>query len=332
VNGPTDPEATPADIEALASDRASARAARDFARADELKASIEAAGWKVVDDGPRYTLTPAHPPDLLADGRVVYGSANSVPSRLGDPTRGLASAIVLVGDRLEETLSTVRAIAASTGSDVDVVLVVADGAVARAAIMDGLAEATGSPAVDVGGGDEQASGRLVEVLWTGDSMSLGGSLEAGVRRASGAIVALIEAGAVLEGDPVSAIEEALGDPTVAVVGSEGLASADLHRFERSAPEGPVTALGPTIVALRRADAGRIEGVDPRLTSYAGVIAWVSLALREAGASGEVRRAVALDLPVRARPIEGGDERGALVQRRDRYRIAARFGEDPELTS
>ena len=53
----------PDDVEALAAERVAARAERDFARADELRARIEAAGWKVVDDGPRYTLSPARPPD-----------------------------------------------------------------------------------------------------------------------------------------------------------------------------------------------------------------------------------------------------------------------------
>ena len=37
---------------ALAEERSRARLERDWSRADELKASIAAAGWKVVDDGP----------------------------------------------------------------------------------------------------------------------------------------------------------------------------------------------------------------------------------------------------------------------------------------
>ena len=42
-------KAAPAEIVALADARAAAKAARDWARADELRAQIDAAGWTVVD-------------------------------------------------------------------------------------------------------------------------------------------------------------------------------------------------------------------------------------------------------------------------------------------
>ena len=49
---------------ALADARAIARAERDWARADALRARIDEAGWKVEDAGFSYALTPAAPPDL----------------------------------------------------------------------------------------------------------------------------------------------------------------------------------------------------------------------------------------------------------------------------
>ena len=42
-------EAAPAEIVALADARTAAKTARDWARADELRAQIDAAGWTVVD-------------------------------------------------------------------------------------------------------------------------------------------------------------------------------------------------------------------------------------------------------------------------------------------
>ena len=45
----TESETAPAEIIALADARAAAKAARDWARADELRAQIDAAGWSVVD-------------------------------------------------------------------------------------------------------------------------------------------------------------------------------------------------------------------------------------------------------------------------------------------
>jgi len=52
------PEAPP-EVVALAEERVAARAARDFARADELRDAIAAAGWTVRDGPDGYELTPA---------------------------------------------------------------------------------------------------------------------------------------------------------------------------------------------------------------------------------------------------------------------------------
>ncbi len=48
----------PPDVHALAAGRQDARAAKDFARADELREQIEAAGWDVRDDPGGYRLVP----------------------------------------------------------------------------------------------------------------------------------------------------------------------------------------------------------------------------------------------------------------------------------
>jgi cysteinyl-tRNA synthetase len=48
----------PAEVHELARSRHDARAAKEFARADELRAEIEAAGWDVRDDPDGYRLVP----------------------------------------------------------------------------------------------------------------------------------------------------------------------------------------------------------------------------------------------------------------------------------
>jgi cysteinyl-tRNA synthetase len=45
-------------VHELARSRQAARAAKEFARADELRAEIEAAGWDVRDDPGGYRLVP----------------------------------------------------------------------------------------------------------------------------------------------------------------------------------------------------------------------------------------------------------------------------------
>ena len=51
-------EDAPAELHDLARGRQDARAAKDFARADELRGQIEAAGWEVRDDPAGYRLVP----------------------------------------------------------------------------------------------------------------------------------------------------------------------------------------------------------------------------------------------------------------------------------
>jgi cysteinyl-tRNA synthetase len=51
-------ESAPSELHDLARGRLEARAAKDFARADELRVEIEAAGWEVRDDPGGYRLVP----------------------------------------------------------------------------------------------------------------------------------------------------------------------------------------------------------------------------------------------------------------------------------
>ena len=81
----TRPDPPPPEIVDLARERSAARAARDWPRADALRAEIEAAGWKVVDAGTDFRLEPAAPP-TVEDGEIVrYGAAATVPSVLDEP-------------------------------------------------------------------------------------------------------------------------------------------------------------------------------------------------------------------------------------------------------
>ena len=58
LSGLAEQEEAPSEVHALAAGRQEARAAKDFARADELREQIEAAGWDVRDDSGGYRLVP----------------------------------------------------------------------------------------------------------------------------------------------------------------------------------------------------------------------------------------------------------------------------------
>ena len=88
----------PEDVLTAAHDRAKARAAHDWPEADRLRDVIEAAGWKVVDHGTDFALSPAAPPDVADDARIRYGASRNVPSRLEAAPVGLATILLLATD------------------------------------------------------------------------------------------------------------------------------------------------------------------------------------------------------------------------------------------
>src|SRR5687767_8662173 len=95
---PVTRERIPSEVLDAAHARSRARAARDWPEADRLRAEIEAAGWKVVDRGTDFALSPASPPTIEEGARVRYGSSAAVPSRLDDAPVGTASIVVVAAE------------------------------------------------------------------------------------------------------------------------------------------------------------------------------------------------------------------------------------------
>ena len=115
----------PDEVLSAAHARSTARAERDWAEADRLRSVIEAAGWKVVDRGTDFALSPAAPPDIEEGSRIRYGTSRNVPSLLAEPPVGLATVVMIATDwpaDVERALPALR----STSPDGTTIVVVAD--------------------------------------------------------------------------------------------------------------------------------------------------------------------------------------------------------------
>jgi hypothetical protein len=315
---PGDP--VPADIRAMADARALARAERDWAEADRLRAAIEDAGWKVVDRGFSYRLSPAHPPDVVSDDVVRYGRSASVPSRLDAPSVGIATVVLVATDRPGDLVGALAALRIHAPAGTQVV-VVADGPSHE--LESTLVEETAR------GG----AGLAVDVIRTSKRLGPTAALNAGIRQAGASVVILLDTSAEPTGDIVTPLLAALEEPSVAVVGASGLVSADLRHFTLAAP-GDVAVVDATCLAFRRADAASRGPLDERFHRAAGLATWWSLVLRDEGEGSAPRRAVALaGLPLARRetdaasPLDGHRDR---EERRDSYRILDRFGGRTDL--
>ncbi len=304
----------PDEVLTAAHERAAARAAKDWATADRLRAEIEAAGWMVVDRGTDFALSPSAPADIEDGARVRFGASRNVPSRLEEPAVGLATVVLIATDWPTDVERAVAAVQRHAPAGTSIV-VVADGpSDASGEVLDGL---TG-----------------VDTVWTSERLGHGAATNIGIRRSTGPVVVLLDPSVEPTGDVITPLVRALDDPTIALAGGWGLTSADLRTFEE-APPGDVDAIEGYLLAFRRDDAADRGPFDERFRFYRNLDIWWSLVLRDEGEGETPRRAVRLaDLPATRHEHRGwssvDDEERTRQSKRNFYRIIDRFGSRRDL--
>jgi hypothetical protein len=306
----------PDDVLSAAHARSAARAARDWAEADRIRAEIEAAGWKVVDRGTDFALEPARPPTIEEGSVVRYGASLDVPSRLDAAPVGTATVVLVATDWPADVERALAALRAHTPDGTSIV-VVADAPSAEQ-------EAALPP------DDDQ-----VETVRTSQRLGTAAAINIGIRRASGPIVIVVDTSVEATGDIVTPLVRALDDATVGVAGGFGIVSADLRSFE-DAPPGDVTAVEGYAIAFRRADAAERGPLDERFRFYRNLDIWWSLVLRDEGEQATPRRAVSVEIPATRHEHRGWSslpeaDRDRL-SKRNFYRIIDRFGHRRDLAS
>lgn len=308
----------PREVRQLAEARKVARDDRDWAEADRLKQQIEAAGWKVVDQGRSFDLIRARPPDLELDGIRRYGGSASVPARLGEPPRLAISVIGVV-----ENEGPAAAFLAPA-DDVELVLVANGPINAAGAALRALpaAPADGSP---------------IEVIWTNGRFGRAAALNAGIRRARGRTVVLADPARDLSLEQVRAVAAALDDEGVGVAGGAGLRSQNLRDFEPATPAGDATSIDGRLLAFRRDDYVARGPLDEHFADPHRLDTWWSLVLRDEGPDRPPRRARVVDVGLEP-PAPNGrqpDEPTAghsRAERRNFYRLIRDFGGRRDLGS
>ena len=315
-------ERIPDEVLAAAHARSRARAARNWAEADRLRTEIEAAGWKVVDRGTDFALSPANPPDIEERGRVRYGSSSSVPSRHDETPVGTVSVVVLATEHpadLERALGPLRDYAPD---GTQLVVVANDPSDEQTAALEAIEQ------LDAG-----APGVATEVVWTSARLGHAAALNAGIRRCSAPVVVLLDTSIEPRGDILSPLVAALEDADVGIAGGWGIVSDDLRRF-RDAPSGDVDAIEGYLLAFRRSDYADRGPLDEAFRFYRNLDIWWSLVLRDGGEEGPARRAVAVDVPAERHEHRGWaslpDAERDRLSKRNFYRIIDRFGSRRDL--
>jgi hypothetical protein len=315
----------PDEIVALARQRTGARATHDWARADALRAEIEAGGWKVIDRGTAFRLEPAAPPTVEEEGVVRYGAASAVPSVLEEPPSARFSVELVADDWPDDLARMLAGLRAHAPDGTHVVIVANDPSPEQEARL-----APGTPDLAAIAGAEP------EVIWTSERLGPATARNVGLRRARGAIVVLADTSLEPTGDALSPLEVVLDDPGAAVAGAFGFVSSDLRRFEE-APGPAVDAVELDWAAFRRDDYLALGPLDEKLTSDRNLATWWSLVLRAGPEDGPPPRgAVRLDLPLVRHARHGSStlpeaQRNRLAKR-DFYRVLDRFRHRRDLLS
>jgi hypothetical protein len=264
----------PADVAALAQQRADARTARDFAAADELRDRIADAGWLVVDVADGFELKPKPPYDVLA-------SLRDLPDNSEAPDTHRVSVSVLVDGWPDDVRTCVDALLSRTADDV-------------------VVQALDAGNVD-GAGDvlhEFAGPRLREwhlsgpVGWSAARIAL-------LRADTATVHVWCDLSTVLDGDAITPLVEAIeSDDAVVAAGWRGV-NVDLDDEWRSfvdAGPGDVDAVLGYLFAMRRSAALRAGGPHPKARFYRNADMEFSFALREANRGARIV-APSADLPV-----------------------------------
>lgn len=250
----------PAEVVRLAEARAAARAAKDFARADELRGHIAAAGWGVEDSPDGWRLQPK-PTSSDLSHRMP---ASQVASLLeDDPAFDI----------------TVQWLCQGWPEDVDRGIAAFRKDAAPFSVQDMVVDLTGQGSERWGAG--------VEVLSLEERTGWAAAMNAGLSRSLGRVVVVADSSVEPTGDVLGPLVAALDDPELGVCGPFGLVTADLRRFDESLQAGPCDAVEGYLMALRRETLRTVGLFDQHFRWYRTADIELSFRVRDAGFRAEV---------------------------------------------
>jgi cysteinyl-tRNA synthetase len=245
----------PPEVQALLDQRSAARAARDWTTADALRDRLGELGWEPID-GPRGSR---------ARPRLPVSPAPELVSLLDEPA-SLATSVLLIADEHGDDLARFLAgMAAHRPPDIGWELLVVGN----------------SPSYDLDA-VLSAAGQAATILPSGERLGWADAANLGLRRARGAVVAMVDTSLEPTGDWLTPLLAAFDDATVGIAGPWGVSSTNGREFAE-APPGAVDAVEAYCLAVRR-DALRAAGggFDHRFRFYRNADLDLSFAVRAAG--------------------------------------------------
>jgi hypothetical protein len=294
-------------VRRLIDERTTARAARDWERADALRDEIAALGWEVQDAGGGSTARP-----ILS--RPSPDEPRAAPASLLEDPASVALSLQVVAEDHPDDLARLLTALAAHPPRVDWELVVV--ANAPSFELEPLLERAGLPVTPIVVASDARLG------WA-DSRTLG------MRQSRGTITLLVDTSLEPTGEITGPLLQAFDDPDVGLAGGWGVRSRDGRQFQ-DAPPGEVDAVEGYCLAIRRDALRAVGGFDHRFHFYRNADLDLSFAVRAAG-----WRAVRTDrLPAVQHEHRGWsslpDAERDRLSKRNFYRFLDRWRDRPDL--
>ena len=257
----------PVEVADLAARRAEARAARDFAAADALRAQIAEQGWDVTDGPDGFVLTPAAPPEP-DPGYPVLPAPGAIPAASRAGPQRLATVALLVQGWPDDLRECVSALLAHAPAGVVIsALDIGNEAGAGDCLHELAAEYPGR----------------IEAWHVATGQGWGQDRNALLQADPGPVHVIMETSTILTGDAISPLLAAVAADGVVAAGWRGAdPDPDLRGFHDAGP-GPVTALLGYLLAVRTGAAAAAGGLPARARFYRNADLEFSLRLGQAGA-------------------------------------------------
>jgi GT2 family glycosyltransferase len=298
----------PPEVRSLLEERASARAARDWERADALREQLHELGWEPQDTPGGTTARPMLPQTPAPTG---YARPEDLASLLDEPATVDASLQLLAEDHPDDLARFLRGLVTHPPAASIELVVVAN---APSFDLDAIRGATSASAT---------------ILPTSERLGWADARNLGLRRSRGEITVLLDTSVEPTGDFLEPLLVAFDDERVGIAGGWGVRSDDGREFHE-APPGEVDAVEGYCLAIRRAALRQVGGFDHRFRFYRNADLDLSFAVRDRG-----WRAVATEpLPLARHEHRGyaalaPDERDRL-SRRNFYRFLKHWGDRRDL--